>query len=169
MCKMLTVESRKLLYNASVASRLNYCDVIWDMCNVNSSNKIQTIQNRCARRILDAAPGTSARPLIHELGWLTLNKKRKLHKCVLFYDLLQGKGPQLLCDGLSAYKRQGPQQTRGTANECLFLPTHRTNYIAKSFYHDAAKLWNSIPLSIRNAKSRATFKERLHKHYFLNE
>ena len=98
-CKWLTVDTRKLLYNSAIASRLNYGDIVWDNCKQDSVNKLQTIQNRCVRRIMDSTPGASATPLINELGWLTLREKRKLHKCVMFHGLMQGKGPRALCCG----------------------------------------------------------------------
>ena len=166
-CKWLTVDSRKLLYNAAIASRINYCDAIWDKCKQDTVKKLQTIQNRCARRILEASPGASAGPLLRELGWLTLQEKRKLHKCVLVHGLMQGKGPHALCSELDKLRTTSAIGTRATTGECLSLKSHRTNYVAKSFFYDAAKLWNKIPQSIRQTKNRSTFKEKLH-HYFLN-
>ena len=38
-CRMLSQDSRKLLYNAAIASRLNYCDMVWDDCGVEYSKK----------------------------------------------------------------------------------------------------------------------------------
>ena len=160
--KLLTIDSRKLLYNATIASRLNYCDIIWDNCNINNSNKLQTIQNRCVRTILNTAPGVSSGPLFEELTWLRLKDKRKLHKCVLFHELLLGRGPAELCEELEQWKNRGTHVTRGTANGNLSLPSHRTNYISKSFYYETAKFWNTLPLNIRAIKNRTSFKERLH-------
>ena len=115
-CRMLNTDSRKLLYNAVIASRLNYCDVIWDNCNQTSCNKLQTVQNRCARTILNATPGASSGPLLNELGWLNLKEKRKLHKCVLMHELLLNKGPPALCNELIPFKNRGTYSTRATTN-----------------------------------------------------
>ena len=164
-CKLLTLDSRKLLYNAAIASKLNYCDTIWDTCSVGNVNRLQTIQNRCARVILGRPPGTSAAPLLQELGWLNLAYKRKLHKCVLLYKLLKGEGPQVLLEMLETIKNDATKVTRGTINQNLSLPTHKTNHVGRSFFCDAAKLWNSIPLTIKQTNSTATFKEKLNKHF----
>ena len=165
---MLNTDSRKLLYNAVIASRLNYCDVIWDNCNQTSCNKLQTVQNRCARTILNATPGASSGPLLNELGWLNLKEKRKLHKCVLMHELLLNKGPPALCNELIPFKNRGTYGTRGATNNNLFLPSHRTNYIGKSFYYETSKIWNNIPFNIRDIKNRNCFKESLHK-YLINQ
>ena len=135
-CSMLTMDSRKLLYNAAIASRLNYCDIIWDECRKSSKNKLQTIQNRCARSILSKQPGTTAMPLIRELGWLDLNEKRKLHKCVMLHQLLLGNGPQLLTELATSLINTNGRNTRGTSNENLILLTHNTNYMTKSFLYN---------------------------------
>ena len=163
-CKYLNYDTRIMLYNAVIASRLNYCDAIWDCCSVNSKHRLQTIQNRCARRILNCVPGTSSAPLLKELGWIRLDKKRKLHKCVYLHRLLQGKGPQPILDMLKPFANNTRIMTRGVNNQNLFIPRHHTNYVKKSYFNDTAVLWNSIPKEIKAAKSNKTFKERLYLH-----
>ena len=166
-CRWLSVDTRKLLYNSTIASRLNYADIVWDNCKQDSVNKLQTIQNRCMRRILNKLPGASSAPLLNELGWLTLQEKRKLHRCVMLHGLMQGKGPRALCAELDKWKNRGPKNTRAKTSECLSLPSHRTKYVAKSFLYVTVKFWNQLPTNIRQIKNRTTFKESLHK-YLLN-
>ena len=36
--KFLTTDSKKMLYNAAIASRTNYCDVVWDNCSQRSQS-----------------------------------------------------------------------------------------------------------------------------------
>ena len=165
-CRLLTTDSKKLLYNAAISSRLNYCDSIWDNCGVR--NRIQTIQNRCARRILCQKPGTTAAPLLKELGWLTLAKKRKLHKCVLMHKLLKGEGPDKLLEMLEPLKHTAEIATRATTNNNLWIPAHNTNYMSYSYIYDAARLWNTIPLKLKQIKNSRTFKENLHLYLLTN-
>ena len=164
-CKLLNMDSRRLLYNAVIASRTNYCDAIWDSCSVHVKNKLQTVQNRCARRILNCLPGTSAAPLLRELGWLKLETKRKLRKCVLLHRLLHGNGPNSLIDMLQPYTYSSVN-TRNASGYGLFIPRYNTNYIKKSFFTDTALIWNSLPNDIKGTASSATFKEKLHKYFF---
>ena len=80
----------------------------------------------------------------------------------MLHGLLQGRDPQALCTEFDKWRNHGGQVTRGVTNLSLSLPTHNTNYITKSFFYDTAKLWNKIPISIRQVKNRTTFKEKLH-------
>ena len=164
-CKVLTKDSKRLLYNSAIASRLNYGDIVWDRCGVDSVNKLQTVQNRCARRINEAMPWSHALPHIRSLGWITLDMKRKLHKCVMLHELLYERGPEILIDELKPYTNRHARTTRRAANEELNIIAHNTDYVTKSFYYDTAKVWNEIPLHIRLIQQRSSFKEQLHKHF----
>ena len=163
---MLSEDSRKLLYNAAIASRLNYCDMVWHNCGAEYTNKLQTIQNKSARRILNKLPRTSAAPLLKELGRISLSDKRQLHKCVFLHRLLQGKGPTVLKDMLAPYKEAETRTTRGSTSNCLYIPGFKTDYIRKSYMYEAVKLWNSIPAELRNIKNSDSFKEKLHIYFF---
>ena len=155
-----------MLYNAVIASRMNYCDMIWDKCSTSSRNKLQTIQNRCARTILGSRPGTSAPPLLRQLGWITLEDKRKLHKCVLMHRLLHGQGPEVLLDRLCRYINTNGIPTRSATSNNLVTVAHNTNYLAKSFFYDTVKIWNNLPTTLRQIENSRTFKDNLQKHLF---
>ena len=166
-CRLLTIDTRKLLYNAAIASRMNYCDMVWDCCNLNVKKKLQSVQNRCARRILNQLPGSSSAPLFRKLGWIRLDQKRKLHKCVLLHKVINGKGPKILLDMLSPLmEHEGRSMgTRGSTNEHLSMPLINTDYLKKSFVVDTAKSWNNIPLELRLINSSLSFKNKLQTFY----
>ena len=110
---------------------------------------------------MNRLPGTSAGPLLKDLGWISLAEKRSLHKCVLLHRLLRSEGPNALKKILEPYTDISEQSTRGNANGCLYIPRFRTNYLKKSFMYEAVKLWNSIPVYLKNTTSNNSFKEKL--------
>ena len=141
--------------------------MVWDCCNLNVKKKLQSVQNRCARRILNQLPGTSSAPLFRKLGWIRLDQKRRLHKCVLLHKVMNGKGPRILLDMLSPLMEHEGRAivTRGSTNEHLSVPHFNTDYLKKSFIVDTAKSWNNIPLELRHIKNSSTFKNRLQSFY----
>ena len=163
------ITTRKLVKLNSIASRLNYCNCIWDKCSVEFRKKLQTIQNRSARRILIQLPGVSAAPLMHKLGWIALARKRKLHKLVLLHRLLLGNGPRKLRSKLLQYKRKPAKSTRGVQNNNLYINSFRTDYIKKSFFYDAIKQWNSLPIKLKDIKSNRNFKDRLQAYFLVGD
>ena len=167
VCHHLDTDTQRLLYNASIASRMNYCDSIWDHCGEYNKKRLQTIQNLCARKIMKSMPGASAPPLIKKLGWLDLETKRKLHKCVFLHRLIHGTGPNVLKKDLAKFTRTDDNRlTRGTSNKNLLVHHCRTDYLRKSYFYDAIRIWNSLPSNFRRIDNNKTFKENLHK-YFL--
>ena len=163
-CKYLKEDSRKLLYNATVASRLNYCDTVWDKCGARNKKRLQTIQNRCIRKITNSRPGTSSAPLRRSMGWLDLETKRTLHKCVLFKKIIRDDGPLALKELMTEFKSDSHRNTRLTSHGGYILPHFKSNYFKKSYFYDVIKTWNSLPTRIRDIDNITTFKENLHKY-----
>ena len=50
----LDISTAKLVYSTTILPILDYCDVVWDNCNVTSTQKLQRLQNRSARIIMGA-------------------------------------------------------------------------------------------------------------------
>ncbi len=49
---MLNVESKFLIFNAIVVSNFMYCPLIWHLCSVSDSKKVDKIQERALRYVL---------------------------------------------------------------------------------------------------------------------
>ena len=163
-CKYLNQAGRKLLYNSAVASRVSYCDQVWDKCGSRNGKRLQTIQNRCVRRITGSRPGSNAAVQIKSLGWLNLETKRKLHKCVLLKKIINEGGPDALKDLMGCFGSSNGRSTRLTSHGGFTLPCIKTDYYRNSFLYDAVKTWNSLPAHLREINNITTFKENLHKY-----
>ena len=80
----LPQEAHKRLYCALVQPHVDYCCVVWDHCSKHLQTKVETIQNRGMRYILNSPWSTTGT----ELGWTTLSQRRNLltlktiHKCI---------------------------------------------------------------------------------------
>ena len=60
------------MYIGIVEPHLNHCCSVWGSCGTTRLNKLQTLQNRAARIVTDSDFGTSAAPLIQDLGGPTI-------------------------------------------------------------------------------------------------
>ena len=162
-CRYLSQASRKLLYNSAIGSRVSYCDQVWDKCGSRNKKRLQTVQNRCVRRITGSKPGSNAIAQIKSLGWLNLETKRRLHKCVLLKKIIQDGGPDALRNLMTCFGSGSGRGTRLTSRGGFTLPTIKTDYYKNSFLYDAVKTWNSLPAALRETNNINTFKENLHK------
>jgi hypothetical protein len=81
------------------------------------------------------------------------------------YKTLNKIGPQSLTN-LFTYKKNITNYKLRNISSGLCLPQPRTNNMKKSFMHDGAKLWNSIPNEIRESKSLSFFQKKIAAHIF---
>ena len=131
--------SSSLLKAETILPILDYCDVVWDNCNVTSTQKLQRLQNRSALRIIMGAHFMTSS--VKTLNWDKLEERRKLHKAKLWFRLQNNKmeGVDI---SLSCHKNVHNYNTRHKND--FKLPKPKTECLKRSFIYSGAKLWNSL-------------------------
>ena len=137
----LDISTAKLVYSTTILPILDYCDVVWDNCNVTSSQKLQRLQNRSARIIMGTHVMTSSEVLLKQLNWDKLEERRKLHKARLWFRLQNNKMEGVNIS-LTCHKDVHNYNTRHKND--LKLPKPKTECLKRSFIYSGAKLWNSL-------------------------
>ena len=56
------------LYKSLIRPMMEYADVIWDGCNEDDSELIESVQYEAARVVTGAMRGTSKSRLLHKVG-----------------------------------------------------------------------------------------------------
>ena len=86
---LLPRNARLLLYNSLVLPIFDYADLIWgDKGNDTLMAKLQILQNKAAKLILDRPWFSSATSALHELGWKPLSNRRFYHCCLYVFKCL---------------------------------------------------------------------------------
>ena len=165
--KFLNLESRKLFYTGYILPLIDYCCVVWSNCNNECVQRLQKLQKRAARLILDTDPLASSLPLIKKLGWMKIEHRILYHKCLLTFKCLHNLAPVYLTEKVTPVSRNNPYQLRNVLHEELYVPRANTELFKKSFYYSGPYEWNNLPYSLRDIKSISSFKEKL-KLYFMN-
>ena len=147
-----------LVYNALIQPHFDYCCEVWDELGKGLSERLQKLQNRAARLIMNFKNEHGQSILARTaLGWTSLEERRSLMKAKLMYKTVNQLAPQRLCNisnNVTSYN------LRGSSNG-LFIPRPRTEFLKKSFSYSGAKLWNKIPEDIRNSSSYNLFCQNL--------
>ena len=142
------------VYNSVVRPYFNYCSEVWDVFGEIQSTRLQKLQNRSARVIMNMGNDVESTVALNALGWEPLKAERK--KAKLMFKLLNGMGPKSLSN-LFHYKNEFTDyELRGVSNS-LCLPQPHTNSMKKSFMYDGVTLWNSLPKELRDIKSLSCF------------
>ena len=152
-----------MIYNAIVRPYFDYCCEVWDVFGETQSKRLQKLQNRAARIILNLSNDVDHTIALHALGWEPLQTERKKAKAKMMYKVLNKTGPKSLTN-LFSYKSEKTNYHLRDISSSLCLPKPRTNNMKKSFMYDGAHLWNSIPKEIRESKSLSSFRNKIAAH-----
>ena len=77
---------------------LEYSDILWDNCTIYEIDLLEKIHLEAARIITGTTKLISKTNLLREIGWDTLQQRRKKHKLIKFFNMYHGNTPQYLSD-----------------------------------------------------------------------
>ena len=110
---------------------------------------------------------TQCTPLLMELHWLPVKQRINFKILLITYKALNGQAPTYITDLLSYYRPARP--LRSSTQNLLRNPHYNLkNYGSRSFAVAAPRLWNALPLAVKNSNSVDIFKRQLKKHLYLS-
>ena len=121
---------------------------------------LQAVQN-CAACLVSCKPRYAcATPILRELHWLPVENRIIFKILLLVYKSLNNLAPAYINSFLKNYK---PSRNLRSLDQCLLtVPrSNQRNYGDRAFSVAAPKLWNALPLDIRNSGSITLFKCKL--------
>ena len=164
----LTIQCRKLLYNAIIKPILEYCCTVWGNCSKENLIRLLRIQKRCARLILDAKFTDNSVKLFTKLEWLPIDDTICIRKLYLLHKICSGHCPDYFSPYIRYLRHTHSYNTRATTKNNLVLPKYKRVSGCRTFHASAIRLWNNVDVSIRNISSHKQFigkvKQKLLKH-----
>ena len=148
------------VYNALINPHFDYCSEVWDTMGVGLSNRLQKLQNRAARVIMNFSSDIPGPEALDALGWENLVTRRAKTKAKTMYKVLNKLAPSPL-EKLFEHKRNITQYNLRGSSTSLQLPQPKTEKLKKSFSYDGAKVWNSLSADVRGSATFTIFKTRL--------
>ncbi len=162
----LTVDVRKMFFNANILPHLDNCTIIWG--NSPHINKLLKAHKRAAQVILDVRDfQTPSSEMFKSLNLMPLRDRVTYRKACMMYKSLNGLAPVYMSEMFKYVHESHSKDTRTSARSDLSLPSgkHKGIYI-NSFAYSGAKIWNDIPTNIRNSVSLESFKCAYLSKYF---
>ena len=156
----LDLNSSKLLANALVSSKLDYCNsLLYNLPNT-SINRLQRVQNSLARVVIPSSKRSyHITPTLAELHWLPVKKRIEFKIAAITYKVLQNKQPSYLFEILEPYSP--PRDLRSSDKVLLTKPLIKSALGRRSFSYAAPHIWNMLPDYLRNATSLSSFASQL--------
>ena len=139
---------------------MEYDDVIWDNLSQGLKDQLYKVQNEAARIVTGCTKLVAIADLIQESGWETLSERRRKHKLILFYKIVNGVSPSYLnvlvpltIGNSTTYNLLRPNNLRTIA--C------KTSLYNNSFLPSVINDWNTLPDEIKNGESLTSFNYHL--------
>ena len=115
---------------------------------------LEKVQRCAARWVLsDYSYHISVTAMLHQLKWQPLAARRKHQRLNLFYQVIHGLVGLSLPDYIDFTSRS----TRNHHPFHLVLPSTSTTTYMSSFFPRTIREWNSLPISLIELNSLATF------------
>ena len=146
-------------YKALVRPHLEYCPCIWDPFTSKEIDKIEMVQRRSARYVLNRYHNTSSvNEMLRELKWPSLQDRRQHARLTMLYKVTNNlvETPRLAAKFIPVQRRSRHQNEKAYQ-----IPETPKNYIKESFIPRTIRVWNYLPNNIVTAKSIDIFRQRL--------
>jgi hypothetical protein len=164
--KYLTLEYRKVLFNAMVLPYFDYCSHVWSNINVKERNVLVRLHKRGCRMILKVPKLTPTEDVLKELQWSSIEKRWVKNKACFMYKMLKGKHPDYMVKYFTESKDVHNHKTRHAQNGALTLCKIDSESGRRTLLFSGAKLWNELPPHVRNAESYSAFKQQVCKYLY---
>ena len=150
--------------SASVSSRLDYANSVLFGCPQKHAARLQRVQQALARVVMQqisVSPltSTASTELLEQLHWLPIEWRIRFKLACLVHKILNTGHPPYLNELIQYHKPS--RSTRSSASHLLSVPRHNLSFGARAFRVAAPKIWNSIPLHIRQSQTYSSFRRHL--------
>ena len=153
------------LISGPVFSRLDYCNSLLYGANQSSLHSLQLLQNRAARVLTFTPKHAHISGVLRSLHWLPVESRIKYKILLMCYKALNDLAPGYLKDLLVPYV---PSRRLRSSYKALLTEkkSRLVTFADKSFEVAAPRLWNVLPMDLRESASLDIFKKHLKTHLF---
>jgi hypothetical protein len=158
---ILPFSARLQFFNSFILPHFDYCSNIWFSSHRDCINSLTILQKRAMRLILDVPFNTPSIDMLKSLNWMSFEFRCFYNTSILVFKCLNNLSPSYL----NLFKINDNNRTRSSTRSDLLIPFAKKDILKNSFRCNGAKIFNSIPSTIRNSPSLASFKRASFKHF----
>jgi len=158
-----TLPTKQLItvYHSLIHPYLTYGIMLWGGAHTKYINKLKVSQNKTVRNINKSKYNDSAKPIYTKLDILPIDELVKIELCKFMYSYTTNNLPVPL---LSLYTPNTNIHSHNTRhNQDAHVTSRRTELIARSFIHTAPDIWLTVPVDIKESRTKNTFKHQITK------
>ena len=158
-------KSRILIINALIFSYLNYCSSVLGKYSEKLKYEVQNCINFAAKVASNGKylKRDNVTPLLRDLKWINLNSILRLNEASFMYKNMHASADSNVKNINFDLRNKVSQRLNRNGSDVHI--DYRTSVGQKAVSVSGAKLWNSIPINIRNSNTIVTFKSHMYQHF----
>ena len=157
----LTTDAAKMLAQAFVGGRLDYCNSLLYGVSEDLLRRLQSVQNAAARFITGARKYDHISPVLRDLHWLPLRQRIIFKIATLMHQCFNGLAPTYLAtDCISISSMSGRRQLRSATSGQLYIPRTKTmTFGPRSFKVSGPTIWNDLTARLKDSSMSKNFQK----------
>lgn len=159
-----TLDTKKIIYNSIVLPHFNYCSTIYINCSKEQIAVLQKIQNKAMRIILNCDRDTPRTFMLDALNMMSIAQRIKYNVLIFIFKIVRGMMPNYLKEKLIYTRNIHNVNTRQNTENVLRLPNYRLETTRMNLFYNGIKLFNDLPVEIRNKETLNSFKKECDKY-----
>lgn len=155
----LLTKTKLSLYYTLIYPYITYCNIAWSSTYVTNINRIFYLQKRAVRAITNSNFRAHSAPLFLRLGILDIFKVNSLYVARFMFCYHNQLLPPIFFNLFTRNNQIHDYNTRSAIN----YRTHACRINLKKFtiLYQGPKIWNSLPINIKNSISLYSFKKSM--------
>lgn len=166
----LPLNTKLSLARSLLLPLLDYGDVALLDLREELLDKLERLQNVCIRYIFGLRKYDHVSQFRSQLQWLHIRRRRDVHILSLLFNVLfTPTFPPYLSERFSFMAHGSGHRLRSSTNLSLAFPLNKSRVYSQSFTVHSVRLWNELPLSVRQSPSVASLREKLKKLWLVSD
>ena len=138
---------------------MDYCSIVWSFVPDSSLVRLQRIQNKCMRVILDCDFRSHRGDMLNDLSFMSIKQRIIFNRCILMWKIVHGKSPQHLSANFTLNSNVSTYNTRSSNFNIYHDRVH-----SNSFNFKGTKSWNDLPHEMKSVTILSSFKRKCKEH-----
>ena len=158
--KYMTLNKRRILMKSFIVSQYNYCPLIWVIHNRCLNNKSNYIHERALRIVYDDYSSTFEDLLNIEKS-VIIHQRNLQQLAIQIFKVKIGIAP-IIMNEIFTFVENNTYNLR-SGMHLSRVNVHSTQYGTESIGNLGAKIWNLVPVHMKDLKALSTFKNQIKK------
>ena len=161
MRNYLSKNLKIMLVKCYILSKIDYCNALYGCLKQCQIYKLQKLLNASIRFIFGIRRSASVTQYLIESHILPVNLRIKYKLCIMSFKILHGLCPVYLSSLLHRTQANLPGLRSSSDTTRM-----KTNYEEKTTAFKMCKVWNELPINLRETATLPRFKKDLKTHFF---